>query len=249
MVKPPLLLVTDFGSNGPYLGQMQIALSALAPDHEVINLISDAPLMQPKAAAYLLAALADVIPSQSVFVVVVDPGVGGPRSGVVLQTEHHWYVGPDNGLLAIAAKGASHSKLWRIEDKPKTRYKTFHGRDLFAPVAALVAKEQWVPGSELSLSGMVGADWDADLLEIIYIDHYGNAFTGIRAASLDKTVKIEVGGMLLSYATTFCDVEPGCGFWYENSCGLVELAVNQGRADRLLRVKPGDKITIVDGDH
>jgi S-adenosylmethionine hydrolase len=126
MVKPPLLLVTDFGSKGPYLGQMRIVLSELAPDHQVIDLISDAPLMQPKAAAYLLSALADVIPSKSILVVVVDPGVGGPRSAVVLQTDHHWYVGPDNGLLAVVAQRASNPRIWRIDDKPKTRSKTFH---------------------------------------------------------------------------------------------------------------------------
>jgi S-adenosylmethionine hydrolase len=95
------------------------------------------------------------------------------------------------------------------------------------------------------MSEMVGADWDDDLREIIYIDHYGNAFTGIRGACLDKGIKIEVRGKLLSYAPTFCDVEIGCAFWYENSCGLVELAVNQGRADQVLGLKLGDKINIV----
>jgi len=102
-----ILLFTDFGSTGPYLGQMEAVLRIHAPGVDVIDLLNDAPPGEPRLAAYLLAALAKHFPAGSIFLSVVDPGVGGERLPVVLEADGRWFVGPDNGLLNTVAVHAA----------------------------------------------------------------------------------------------------------------------------------------------
>jgi S-adenosylmethionine hydrolase len=89
------------------------------------------------------------------------------------------------------------------------------------------------------------ADWPDDLGEIAYVDHYGNAMTGLRAAALPRDARLAAAGRVLERATTFSDCPPGTAFWYENSNGLVEIAVNQGRADRALGLTIGSQVAII----
>jgi S-adenosylmethionine hydrolase len=241
-----ILLITDFGSEGPYLGQLRMALSDLPPSVEIVDLMSNAPVMQPRPTAYLLAALMGVVPPNSLVLAVVDPGVGGARQGLVVRAGSHWFVGPDNGLLAIAAGRVADREVWRITWQPPRLAPTFHGRDLFAPVAAQITRGGAVPGVRIEPGSMVGSDWPAELSEIIYLDHYGNAFTGVQARSLDFSARLSVAGQVVAKATTFSDVGTGKAFWYENSCGLVEIAVNQGRADQALCLSIGDPVAVVE---
>lgn len=237
-----VVLFTDFGAEGPYTAQIRMVLSDLAPTAEVVDLLSNAPSMRPKSAAYLLAALAGVVPSNSLFLAVVDPGVGGSRHGLIVRAGQQWFVGPDNGLLAVIAARSHDCESWRITWQPAQLSSSFHGRDLFAPVAAMLIRGDDIPGVQIEPSSMVGFEWQADLTEIIYIDHYGNAFTGVRAESIDAGAILDIGGQVVTKAMTFSDVDPGAPFWYENSCGLVEIAVNQGRADQLLSLRVGDAV-------
>lgn len=234
-----IALFADFGSEGPYLGQMQARLLAAAPAIPVLTLQSDAPAMNPRAAAYLLAALAERMPAGTVFVTVVDPGVGSERRALVVQADGRWFVGPDNGLLAPVAKQARDCGVWCIDWQPERLSASFHGRDLFAPVAAHIALGRAVPGNSLGAGEMVGADWPADLAEIVYIDHYGNAYTGVRAATVAHEAVLVTGGRRIPHARVFGAVPIGEPFWYANSSGLVEIAVNQARADRLLELQIG----------
>ncbi|HEC16919.1 MAG TPA: hypothetical protein ENI99_10175 [Sedimenticola sp.] len=237
-----IALVTDFGAQGPYVGQMEAVLAAGAPGVPVINLVSDAPVARPQASAYLTAALAAQMPAQTLFLAVIDPGVGGERRGLVLRTDRSWFVGPDNGLLAIAARRSEECRLWTIDWRPPGLSASFHGRDLFAPVAARLARGEAPPGEPADPGDMAGRHWPDDLAECIYVDHYGNLFTGLRAKGVDRKALLEAGRHRLRYARTFCEAPPGAAFWYENSCGLVEIAVNRGRADRLLGLGIGDPV-------
>ena len=182
------------------------------------------------------------MPVETLFLTVIDPGVGGERQGLVLETDRFWFVGPDNGSLALAARRSNECRLWSINWQPPKLSASFHGRDLFAPVAARIARGDAVPGVPIKPEGVIGWDWPNDLSECLYVDWYGNVFTGLRANSIDRKVLLEVAGYRLSYARTFGEVPPGTAFWYENSCGLVEIAVNQGRADQLLGLSIGDPI-------
>lgn len=239
-----IALITDFGA-GPYVGQVRMRLGALVPGGAVVDLVSDLPPFRPDLAAYLLPALARDLPTGTIYLAVVDPGVGGDRAALALSVGSDWYVGPDNGLLALAARRAPHPALWRIVWRPERLSTSFHGRDLFAPVAAMLWDDRLPGATPISRRQMVGADWPDDLPKVIYVDRYGNLITGLRADQVVGGARFRVGGDELGFAPTFCAVPPGTPFWYENAFGLVELAVNQGRADVRLGLAPGDAVTPV----
>ena len=115
---------------------------------------------------------------------------------------------------------------------------------MFAPVAALIAKGEEIPGTAIDVESMRRPEWPDDLDEIVYIDHYGNAMTGRRAATIPATVVVGAGHDRITRSTTFSKVERGTPFWYENSSGLGEIAVNQGRASDQLGLVTGDAIAI-----
>ena len=233
-----IFLFTDFGPAGPYLGQMEAVLRLNAPGVDVINLVSDAPTGNPRLASYLLAALAADFPKGSVFLCVVDPGVGGDRLPVILEADGRWFVGPDNGLFNTVA-AQSEQAIWRkITWQPERLSASFHGRDLFAPIAAQIALQDFTrfindwDGPEID-------NWPTDITSIVYFDHYGNAITGWRYTDALKGMVLFVGNRKIYQAYTFSDSAPGRPFWYCNSMGLVEIAVNLDRADKALSLVLG----------
>jgi S-adenosylmethionine hydrolase len=240
-----IALFTDFGLHGPYTGQMKAVLHRMALGIPVIDLFADAPVGNPKASAYLLAAYAAWFPEGTVFLCVVDPGVGGTRPAIFLQADGRWYVGPGNGLLELIQRRAQKTRSWDIDWKPERLSASFHGRDLFAPVAAMLARGETPAGHSNDDHTDRRPDWPDDLAEIVYVDHYGNAMTGLRAAMLPSGARLKAGDRVLERARTFSDRSPGAAFWYENSNGLAEIAVNQGRAERDLGISIGTPVAIV----
>lgn len=235
-----IVLFTDFGWQGPYVGQMKTVLACEAPAVRVVDLMHDAPAYAPRPAAYLLAGLIAHVPPAAVFLCVIDPGVGDPtRRPVVVKADGRWFVGPDNGLFDVVARRAAQIAWWDITWRPTLLSDSFHGRDLFAPVAARLARGEAPPGQPMAPDTRVSADWPEDLAEIIYVDGYGNAMTGQRARHLAQTRCITVSGHTLQYKRTFSAALPGEAFWHENALGLVEIAVNQGHAAQRLGLVPG----------
>ena len=239
-----IVLFTDFGLEGPYLGQVRAVLHREAPGVPVVDLFADAPAFDAMASAYLLAAYADAFPEGSVLLCVVDPGVGSARAPIVVRADGRWYVGPDNGLLAIAARRDAEARAWRITWRPERLSASFHGRDLFAPVAARLARGEAPAGESCPLSGLAGHDWPDDLARVVYVDRFGNVMTGLRAETLGADTALLAAGHRLERARTFSDVAPGDAFWYENANGLAEIAVNQGQAAARLGLAVGDGIDI-----
>jgi S-adenosylmethionine hydrolase len=243
---PLILLFTDFGTDGPYLGQMEAAILGETLQSRVVNLVSDAPCGDPRASAYLLAGLTEFLPSGCVVVAVVDPGVGGERQPVMLEVDSRVFVGPDNGLLSRVAARGREVNAARIDWRPERLSESFHGRDLFAPVAANLSKGQMVATSPIDVQALQGWDWPTELDEVVYVDHYGNVMTGLAAAPAPRDRRLQVQGQSLGYARTFSSVPVGTAFWYENSCGLVEIAVNQGRAASALGLAVGSRVCWLD---
>lgn len=240
-----IVLFTDFGGAGPYLGQMKAVLYRHAPARSVVDLFADAPRHNPYAAAYLLAAYVDEFPVDAVFLCVVDPGVGDPaRRAAAVRIDGRWFVGPDNGLFNVVAARGRHVEWWDIDWRPARLSASFHGRDLFAPVAARLACGETPPGVRRALDERLLPDWPAELAEIVYIDHFGNAMTGLRAGRLDAGAGVYVGNRFLPRARTFSEVPVGTAFCYGNANGLLELAVNQGRADALVGVAVGEPVRV-----
>jgi S-adenosylmethionine hydrolase len=240
-----IVLFTDFGLTGPYMGQVRAVLQRLAPAIPVIDLFADAPMRNPKAASYLLAAYAPWFPAGTVFLGVVDPGVGGERPALVVQADGRWYVGPGNGLFEILHRRADASEVFEIVWRPATLSASFHGRDLFAPVSALIARGEAPPGAKRPADFARHGDWPDDLAEVIYVDHYGNAMTGLRAALLRPDARLVAGHRRIDRARTFGGMPAGTALWYENSTGLAEIAVNMGRADDALGLAIGSAVQIV----
>jgi len=240
-----IVLFTDFGLHGPYTGQVKAVLHRMAPGMPVVDLFADAPAGNPKASAYLLAAYAAWFPAGTVFLCVVDPGVGGTRPPIVVEAEGRWYVGPGNGLFELVRRRALETRSWDIDWRPERLSASFHGRDLFAPVAAMLARGEPPPGKIRQNNTERRTEWPDDLSEIVYVDHFGNAMTGLRAATLPSDARLAAAGHLMEPATTFSDLPPGTAFWYANSTGLAEIAVNQGRADRELDLGIGVPVKVL----
>ncbi len=239
-----IALVTDFGPGGPYVGQMKLRLAELIPAIPVIDLVSDLTPFRPDLAAYLLPALVRDMSVGMLYLCVVDPGVGSERAALAVKADGCWYLGPDNGLMAVVAKRGQEVQALRVDWRPERMSDSFHGRDLFAPVAAMLCGGNLPPCTEIEPEQMVGGDWPFDLPRVVYADPYGNLMTGLRAAALDRGAILEVRGRELGFARTFCEVPPGTAFWNENSFGLVELAVNRGSAGRDLGLAVGDPIGV-----
>ena len=237
-----IVIATDFGNEGPYIGQMKAVLLREAPSIPVLDLFANLPSFAIQPAAYLLASYVGEFPLGTVFLCVVDPGVGGAREPVVMLADGRWFVGPANGLFNVIAQRAAALEWWDITWRPEGLSRTFHGRDLFAPVAAQIARGDAVPGNVADPNARIEEGWPSDLAQVIYIDHFGNAVTGIRAENLETASLLESSGHLLRQAGTFSDVEPGTAFWYCNANGLVEIAVNQSRADKILGLQIGDRV-------
>jgi len=237
-----IVLFTDFGSRDLYLGQVKAVLARDAPGATIIDLLNDVPAFHVRAAAHVLASLVPCLPQGSVFLSVVDPGVGGAREPVALRAHGYWFVGPDNGLLSVFAARAAYTEASRIVWRPESLSASFHGRDLFAPVAARMEMDALPQGWLAPLEGLSIEFGAEDLAEIIYIDHYGNVMTGLRAGDAQRGATLIAKGVRVSHAPVFSAVQQGAAFWYPNSQGLAEIAVNQGNAADALRLQIGDPV-------
>jgi S-adenosyl-L-methionine hydrolase (adenosine-forming) len=240
-----IVLFTDFGADDIYVAQVKAVLLQRAPQTPILDLLHGAPNFDARAGAHLLAALQAWFPAGSVFLAVIDPGVGSARDAIVLEADGKAYVGPDNGLLSVVAARAGKARTWRIVWRPETQSASFHGRDVFAPIAASIAAGNLAKDKLEETRGLnvrFGAD---DLAEVVYIDHYGNVLTGLRADNVSHAAKIEAGGRELEYARVFSEARGGSAFWYENSVGLVEIALNGASAAELMGMRVGDSVTIV----
>ncbi|MDD5579407.1 MAG: SAM-dependent chlorinase/fluorinase [Methylobacter sp.] len=237
-----IVLFTDFGPAGPYTGQMESVVRQIAPDIPVINLISNAPVANPRLSSYLLAALRHSFPVNSIFLTVVDPGVGTERKAVVLHADRQIFVGPDNGLLNTVAVQSRNTHWSEIIWQPAHCSMSFHGRDIFAPIAAKLAinaaDDLLTPFNREGLN-----EWRPDLPEVIYFDYYGNAITGLRYQEKFGDMALSINDSLIRQADIFTAVKEHHAFWYKNSSGLVEIAVNRGSAERQLDLKLGTQVS------
>lgn len=236
-----VILATDYGVQGPYVGQMRLVLSAAQV--QVIDLMADLPAFRPDLACYLLPPLLTPCPAPYVLIAVVDPGVGSARGALLVDAGTAVWIGPDNGLLTrLASRSPAPCQCYRVSWRPARMSSTFHGRDLFAPIAM-----RWLSGESLDLQPvdfqeLVGQDWPEDSRRIVYQDHFGNLLLGIRAAALAGTRGLSHRGQWIPKASHFAEVPVGQLFWYENSLGLAELAVNQGSAAATLGLGVGDAL-------
>jgi S-adenosyl-L-methionine hydrolase (adenosine-forming) len=255
-----ITLTTDFGHRDPFVGIMKGVIAGINPAAQVIDLTHGIPPQDIMAAALALRHSIKYFPLGTIHVVVVDPGVGGARRPLLIEMAGNYFIGPDNGVLSLALNEGRPEKIIELTNAKyhlKAPAATFHGRDIFAPVAAHLSSG--VPPDQFgdSLSsfvklGIPQVTREQKLLtgEIIYADHYGNLFTNISAHDLrglsDKEPTITVGsvtlhGLIPSYDSVAVN-QVGALI---NSWGVLEIAVNQGSAAQKCRAKVGDKVTVI----
>lgn len=259
---PPVTLLTDYGPGSEHVGALHVVLAAQAPGARVIDLAHDIPPGDIRMGALTLARLAPMLPS-AVHVAVVDPGVGGERRAVAVRTRHGGVlVGPDNGLLGPAATAMGAERAVVLPPPFPGRPATFHGRDLFAPVAARLAAGEALTdvGRAIDPSTLAQPDLpEAQVSQghlralVVGVDRFGNIqllagqeeFT---AAGLEMGERVwaAVGDRRhpATVARTFSDVGPRAALVYVDSHGHVAVAVNGRDAARRIGAAAGDILTI-----
>jgi S-adenosylmethionine hydrolase len=236
-----ITFLSDYGPGGEYVGVVEGVIARIAPAARVIHLGHGVPPQDVRTGARRLARALPFTPP-GIHLAVVDPGVGGPRRAIVIRARDRLLVGPDNGLL-IAAAGqideavdVSHSPH-RLQPTSAT----FHGRDIFAPVAAHLALGEPLEGPRVDPATLVRLPEDAGIVRVVEIDGFGNLMTN---AALPATDRVRVNGHEAVVGRTFGDAPPGGLVLYEDSAGEVALAVNGGSAQARLGLKTGDEITL-----
>ncbi|MEE9211692.1 MAG: SAM-dependent chlorinase/fluorinase [Phycisphaeraceae bacterium] len=262
-LKPVITLTTDFGTQDTYVAQMKGVILGIALDAQIIDLSHSVPPQDVVAGALMLEATLDYFPPGSVHVGVVDPGVGTTRAGLAIQTRNHLYVGPDNGLFTAVIDRNELVAAVKLTNRAYHLHPTsatFHGRDVFAPAAAHLAKG--VPLDQLgeATTDLVRLDLPhpvrvGDMLEahVIRIDRFGNLITDLTASALrdwecqqtTEGVTVMVGdATICNLARTFADVPDGDPVAYFGSTGRLEVAVRNGNAAERFSVGPGATVLL-----
>ena len=243
---PIITLTTDFGMRDGYVGALKGVIARRAPDATIVDLAHDIPAGDIAHAAWVVSTSAPEFPWGTVHVIVVDPGVGGTRRGVIASAAGQWYVGPDNGVFAYVTN--RHTQAWAIDVAQLGTgvSRTFHGRDVFAPVAVSLAlgeqASRW--GAPCQLTGELPWGPRPDRQgRIVHIDRFGNLISDLPRAEAGTAVAI--AGHTIAMHGTFEDVPTGELLAYIGSARTVEIAVRDGRAETRLGVQRGVLVTPV----
>ena len=245
-----IVWATEFGNKGPYTRQMNAAIIAQAPDMRSVNLFAAPPSANVQALVCVLLAYTSHLPNAWVVICVVDSGVGCARRALALQSEGHWYVGSDNSLFEMVVRwGEAPTIVYEITWRPAHLSASFHGRDIFAPVVARVAiggnLEDSPDFRQVEIESVQRTSQPDDLQEVVYLDHYENAITGLRSDYLSRDEEPQIGRCRAARAMTFSSVSPGAVFCYVNSNGLMEIAVNEWNAGAKFGIHIGEAVTRV----
>jgi S-adenosylmethionine hydrolase len=252
-------LLTDFGAQDAFVGTMKGVLLSLAPDVTVVDLTHQVPPQDIRAGAFLLHTARRFFPPGTVHLAVVDPGVGGPRRPVAARIGDSCYVCPDNGLLSYVLAENTLTRAVTLDNPAYWRpsvSRTFHGRDIFAPAAAHLARGvsletlgtptdtlHTFPLSQPQVSG------DALTCHVVYADVFGNVFTDLTedaadAGDLSRCV-VEAGGRhIAGLADSYSAVPEGEPLALFGSSGRLEVAVRNGSARRVLGLQVGDTVVV-----
>lgn len=266
-MKPPIItLTTDFGTADPYVGMMKGAVLGINPRASIVDLCHSIGPQAIQQGAFIIGAAFSYFPADTIHVVVVDPGVGTDRKAILLLTPAGRFLAPDNGVLSYvlaryAAGDAANEALpplCKAYVLDKSAYwrnpisTTFHGRDIFAPVAAHLSlgvppEEMGTPVSSVTRLAIPRPAWDGDILEgyVVHIDRFGNLITDIPEGLLagHRGLTVEVAGRVIkSLSASYAE---GAGLLaIIGSLGYLEVSVTGGNAASTLGARIGDRISV-----
>lgn len=258
-----ITLTSDFGLRDPFVGVMKGRILDVAPSARIIDLTHDVVAHWPAEAGFWLRRSFRYFSRGTIHVAVVDPGVGTARDIAMVLLAGHLFLAPDNGLLAEVVSQQREARLWHLDlsrldslgiDRPSA---TFHGRDIFAPVAAALASGAIKPDEIGRPIKSLIPSWVEEALAgeqrlsgvVITIDHFGNLITNIDRQLCERLRDpvVYAGNLALPLRRTYGDVRPGDPIALINSFGVVEIAVAEGRATDILGLSRGAPVSVRDG--
>jgi hypothetical protein len=257
MPRPVVALLTDFGTDDPFVGTMKGVVLTRCPDATLVDLAHGVSPQRVEEGAFWLERSVGFFPEGTVFVVVVDPGVGSSRRAIAASSGGKVFVAPDNGILSLALACDPAAIVHAIDTDAlglAVRSRTFHGRDVFAPVGAEIA------AGRLAVSG-VGPRCDAlaplsasrltrspGVVEgtVISVDRFGNLITNVTVDDLKALpdARVELGQVRLPISQTYSDVKPGALVALVDAFDVLEIACRDGNASRLLGAERGAPVTV-----
>lgn len=254
---PPIITLTsDFGTRDGFTAQMKGVILGINPAASMVDVTHSVTPFAVLEGALVLRGISRYFPPGTVHVAVVDPGVGSSRRGIAARTGDAFYVGPDNGLFSYILSGDPGCEIRELQNKRyflSKPHPTFHGRDIFAPVAAHlslgVALDLLGPSIQdpvfLSVPQVRATPFGLEG-QVIYVDRFGNLTSNVDASLLLRPVRlVEVGDVrILGMSHFFSEVPEGKTLALINSFGFLEIAVNSGNAFEQLGIKPGDPVRV-----
>ncbi len=253
--------LTDYGLDDPYVGEVKARMLSVCRDVKIVDVTHSVEPQNVLHGAFLLYLSYRFFPEGTVHLAVVDPGVGTERRGIVIATRRYWFVGPDNGLLYPAALEDGIVGCYEIDLEGYPRYggETFHGRDVFGPVAAELAcgrkprlrevDPETIVKLELGRAEVTG---ERVRTRVLHVDRFGNCVTDLRSEELPQWLAIgrpftvRVGGkeFRARFLRAYADAAPGELLLTLGGTGFLEVSVNRGSAAKELGLRPGSEVVI-----
>ncbi|MBS7647291.1 MAG: S-adenosyl-l-methionine hydroxide adenosyltransferase family protein [Candidatus Bathyarchaeia archaeon] len=263
-MKTPLQLITlttDFGLIDPYVAEMKAVILGINPNVRIVDITHQIEKFNIRNGAFVLAAASQYFPEGTIHVAVVDPGVGAKRKPILIETAKDFFIGPDNGILTLAAKNQGIKHIYEIANPkfmlPKIS-KTFHGRDIFAPAAAFLSKGAKPSdfGPEIHkivtprFARIVKKD-DTLSGQVIHVDSFGNVITNftsehLEALGIKDSVHVKIGDrkLTLRLCKAYADEKAQRPLAIMGSHDFLEISINMGNAAKFFNVKVGDPVTL-----
>ncbi|MGI8787084.1 MAG: SAM hydrolase/SAM-dependent halogenase family protein [Pyrinomonadaceae bacterium] len=255
--KPEIIvLLTDFGTKDYFVGAMRGVILSINRDAKIVDITHEIPPQDIRAAGFTLRACYKNFPEKTIFVAVVDPGVGSKRRAILVETDDFYFIAPDNGLLSFIFNEANTFRAFELTNEKffaANVSRTFHGRDIFAPVAAHLSNGAQPNEFGAEIKNFICAEASAPRkisaneieFEIVHIDSFGNLVTNLKAEDLPEKFTLEIGGKRIAKRRNyFAEADENELFIIAGSAGFLEIAAFGVSAAKLTGAKSGLKITL-----
>ncbi|HVE58685.1 MAG TPA: SAM-dependent chlorinase/fluorinase [Pyrinomonadaceae bacterium] len=251
-----IALLTDFGTKDYFVGAMKGAILSIAPNAQIVDITHEIAPQNIRSASFTLRACSKNFPAKTIFVAVVDPGVGSERRAILVETGDYFFVAPDNGLLGFVFNEAEEFRVFELTNRrffARQVSATFHGRDIFAPVAAHLSKgvkadefgaaiTDFVRFKETKPRKISVSEIEAEIIEI---DRFGNLITNLKREALPESFALEIGGERIEKLRNyFAEAEKSEIFMITGSAEFLEIVAFQASAKNILKAEIGQKITV-----
>ncbi len=252
-----IALLTDFGTKDYFVGAMKGAILSINERASIVDITHEIPPQVVLSASFTLRACYKDFPFKTIFVAVVDPGVGSNRKAILVETENYFFIAPDNGLLSFVF---DEEENFRVRELTNQKFfaakvsRTFHGRDVFARVAAHLSKglnptefgaeiKDFIHIKTVRPRKISGQEIEAD---IIHIDRFGNLITNLIQTDLPENFTLNINGKVIDKLQSyFAEAERSELFMFLGSAGFLEVAAFQDSAEKLLNVQINQKVLLV----